>query len=204
MAATDVSQQLRLWAHELAALARTGLDYSTNAFDRERYEHALRIAERIATLVIDGEFTLDRPYLGDLGYVTAKTSCSVAVFDAEGRVCLIERADNGRWALPGGFNDVGETPRENALREVREETGLDAEIEGLVGVYDNRRFNARAPYHIYTLCFRGRVTGGVPTPSIETTEVRFFGPSELPEDMSDMQRTMARDAARAEAAAVYQ
>ncbi|MDP9266148.1 MAG: NUDIX hydrolase N-terminal domain-containing protein [Chloroflexota bacterium] len=190
----EPSQRLRLWAHELAAMARTGLEYGTDPYDRERYARMAGIADGIAAMTIDADFSPERPYLPDLGYTTPKTGCNVAAFDAQGRLCLIQRADNRRWALPGGFCEVGSTPSENALRELREEAGLEAELDSLVGVYDNNRFNSRSPYHIYTCCFRGRVIGGVPTPSIETLDVRFVAPDSLPTDMSDMQRAMACDA----------
>jgi rod shape-determining protein MreB len=86
---------------------------------------------------------------------------------------------------------------------LREETGLEAALEGLVGVYDNRRFASASPYHLYVCCFRGRVTGGAARPSSETTEVRFVDPDALPEDMSAMQQAMTADAA-AGRSAVYQ
>lgn len=188
------SEQLRFYAHELAAMARTGLEYVTNEYDRDRFVRTERIAEGIAMLVIDAEFTPERPYLPDVGTATPKVGCSVAAFDDAGRVVLIRRADNGRWALPGGWAEVGSTPAQNALRELHEETGLEAEIERLVGVYDNRHFGSISAYHIYTVCFRARVTGGDATPSIETPEVVLVAPDELPEDMSALQRAMATDA----------
>ncbi len=199
----EPSQRLRLWAHELAAMARTGLEYATDPYDRERYTRMAGIAEGLAAMTIDSDLSGDRPYLPDVGYVTPKAGCTVAAFDPRGRLCLIQRADNKRWALPGGFCEVGSTPSENALRELREEAGLEAELDSLVGVYDNSRFNGRSPYHIYTCCFRGRVTGGVPTPSIETIDVRFVAPDDLPSDMSDAQRAMVRDALAAVLAARF-
>lgn len=200
------SEQLRYWAHELAAMARTGLEFAANPYDRERFERTMLIAEGIAGLTIDAEFTPERPYLSDVGIATPKTGVTVAAFDERGRVALIKRADNGRWALPGGWAEVGTSPSENALRELREETGLIAEIERLVGVYDNKRFGSPSPYHFYTCLFRVRIAGGEPTPSPDTPEVALVDPNELPENMSDMQRTMARDAAVATATspAAYQ
>ena len=184
-------------------MARTGLEYGTDPYDRERYHRMAGIADGIAELTIDAAFSPERPYLGDHGYVTPKTGCTVAAFDAAGQLCLIQRADNRRWALPGGFCEVGSTPSENALRELREEAGLEAELDALVGLYDNSRFASRSPYHIYTCCFRGRVTAGVPTPSIETLDVGFFPVDSLPGDMSEMQRAMARDATAARPAAWF-
>ena len=201
------SEQLRFWAHELAAMSRTGLEFAANDYDRDRFERSARIAEGIASLVIDDEFTPERPYLDDIGIATPKVGCSVAAFDDAGRVALIKRADNGRWALPGGYAEVGTAPSENAVRELREETGFDGELERLVGVYDNRHFQSTSPYQFYICCFRARIVGGAATPSVETVEVVLTSPEHLPEDMSILQRAMLGDAVAAAASgvpAVYQ
>lgn len=198
------SEQIRFWAHELAAMARTGLEFATNDYDRDRYKRAMSVAEGLASLTIDAEFTTERPYLPDLWMATPKVGCSVAAFDDAGRVVLIKRADNGRWALPGGVAEVGDTPSTNALRELHEETGFDARIERLVGVYDNKTFGSVAPYQFYVCCFRARITGGDATPSVETPEVVLAYPGELPEDMSRLQRTMLADSLLREAPAAYQ
>ncbi len=198
------SEQLRYYAHELAAMARTGLEFANNEYDRDRFIRTERIAAGIAALVIDAEFTPERPYLPDLGIASPKIGCSVAAFDDDGRVALIKRADNGRWALPGGYAEVGSPPSENALRELHEETGFEARLERLVGVYDNMCFGSTSPYHFYICCFRARITGGGATPSLETTEVALADPTELPENMSPLQRTMVADALVVDAPAVFQ
>jgi ADP-ribose pyrophosphatase YjhB (NUDIX family) len=197
------SEQLRFWAHELAAIARTGLEFVTNDYDKDRYERTKAIAEGLASMTIDADFTPERPYLPDLWMASPKVGCSVAAFDDSGRVVLIKREDNGRWALPGGVAEVGASPTENALRELREETGFTAELDGLVGVYDNKAFGSVSPYHFYVMCFRGRVTGGVATPSKETPEVVLVAPGDLPADMSELQRAMLRDAVAAERALAF-
>ena len=201
------SDQLRFWAHELAAMSRTGLEFASNDYDRDRFVRTASIADGIASLVIDAEFTPERPYLADIGVATPKVGCSVAAFDGNGRVALIKRADNGRWALPGGYAEVGTPPSENAVRELREETGFDGELERLVGVYDNRQFHSTSPYQSYICCFRARIVGGDATPSVETVEVILTALDDLPEDLSELQRAMLADAVAAASthgAAVYQ
>ena len=226
------SEQLRFWAHELAAMATTGLEFATNDHDRGRYRRVAAIASDLAAMTIDATFTPERPYLADTGVVSVKVGCFVAVFDDQGRVVLIERSDNGRWALPWGYADVGGSPSENALRELAEETGLaapyplycgvgeantpaadrelaeetglSADIERFVGVYDNRRFGSTAAYHFYTLLFRGRLTGGEARPSAETTQVQLVDPNEAPENMSALQRTMLADAVASAREPVFQ
>src|SRR5256885_1335958 len=201
---TPPSEQLRFWAHELGGMAKAGLLHTTNASDMDRYERMLEIAEAMAALTIDADFVPERPYLPDIGIPTPKTGCNVAAFDDEGRAVLIQRADNRRWALPGGYAEIGSPPSDNALREFKEETGFDAELERLVGVYDNKRFASVSPYQFYICLFRARITGGAAATSAETLDVRLVDPADPPADMSELQRAMLRDAARPGQAAVYQ
>src|SRR5438128_6630860 len=198
------SEQLRFWAHELGGMAKTGLLHVGNAYDRDRYDRMLGIAEAMAALTIDADFTPERPYLPDIGIPTPKVGCSVAAFDDQGRAVVIQRADNRRWALPGGYAEIGSPPSENALRELHEETGFEARLERLVGVYDNKSFGSVAPFQFYICCFRCRITGGQATPSAETTEVVLTDPTSLPENMSLLQRTMLADSLLRDAPAVYQ
>src|SRR4029077_9120773 len=167
------SEQLRFWAHELGGMAKTGWLHTKDSYDTDRYERMLAIAESMAALTIGADFTPDRPYLPDIGIPTPKTGCSVAAFDDAGRAVLIQRSDNLRWALPGGYAEIGSPPSVNALREFREETGFDAELERLVGIYDNKRFASVSPYQFYICLFRARITGGSATTSPETLEVRL-------------------------------
>jgi len=198
------SEQLRFWAHELGGMAKTGLLFVENDYDRDRYQRTLVIAEALAGLTIAADFTPERPYLPDLGIPTPKIGCSVAAFDDAGQVVLIQRSDNKRWALPGGMAEIGSPPSENALRELHEETGFEAEIERLVGIYDNKRFASVSPYQFYICLFRGRITGGAARTSKETLEVRLVDPADPPSDMSELQRTMLRDAASPPPGAVFQ
>jgi ADP-ribose pyrophosphatase YjhB (NUDIX family) len=198
------SEQLRFWAHELGGMAKTGLIHAHDSYDRDRCERILAIAESLAGLTIGAAFTPERPYLPDVGIPTPKVGCSVAAFDGDGRAVLIQRSDNKRWALPGGYAEIGSPPSANALREFREETGFEAELERLVGVYDNKHFSSVSPYQFYICLFRARITGGEATVSPETLDVRLVDPADPPSDMSELQRTMLRDASQAAAAPIYQ
>lgn len=131
---------------ELRIHAKNGLRYADDPYDEYRYE-------RILDLVADyyGEI-LDRPsaetrdrLADDLGYVTPNVGSEAAVFDEDGRLLLVKRADDGTWCLPGGFVDPGESPEKTAVRETREETGLDAQTVDLVGVYHRPPDSETAP-----------------------------------------------------------
>lgn len=196
--------RVRSHAHELAAMAKTGLAYATNDYDRDRYSRVLRIAEELAGMTFPDGLPQDREYERDIGVITPKTGCSAAAFDDGGRLLLIRRADTGRWALPGGWGEVGTPASANALRELREETGFEGVVERLLGIFDNRRLGGTSPYHIWTLLFRVRLTGGEATPSPETPAVAFFARDELPEDMSVFQRALVTHALADAREAVFQ
>ncbi|MCG5462984.1 NUDIX domain-containing protein [Micromonospora sp. MED01] len=112
---------------------------------------------------------------------------TVFVQDEQGRVLLIQRTDNGLWALPGGAQDFGEYIAEAAVRETREETGIVVEVTGVVGIYTN-------PNHVveysdgevrqqFSICFRGRYMSGSPATSDESSAVRWVAHDELDELM---------------------
>jgi ADP-ribose pyrophosphatase YjhB (NUDIX family) len=106
----------------------------------------------------------------------AVPSVTAVVVDA-GRILLVHRADNDLWALPGGGHEVGESIEDTVVREVSEETGMDVEVTGLVGLYTN-------PAHVmayddgevrqqFSLCFQARVLGGRLANSPESKAVRW-------------------------------
>jgi ADP-ribose pyrophosphatase YjhB (NUDIX family) len=111
-------------------------------------------------------------------------SVNVAVTNDSGEVLLIRRSDNDNWALPGGVVDIGESLTQAAVRETREESGIECEITGLSGIYTD-------PGHVmlytsngevrqeFSIVLTARAVGGQPTPSSETTEVRWVPPAEL-------------------------
>jgi ADP-ribose pyrophosphatase YjhB (NUDIX family) len=111
-------------------------------------------------------------------------SANVVVTNEDGEILLIRRSDNDNWALPGGAMDLGESLPEAAVRETAEETGIDVEITGLAGVYTDPRHvilytsNGEVRQE-FSVVFAARPTGGTPTPSAETTEVRWTPVAEL-------------------------
>ena len=116
------------------------------------------------------------------GPVTPFVGCDVFVTDARFHVLLVRRQDNGLWAVPGGCQDLGETPAECARRECREETGF--EIVRLLGVFSSQRYESvHSPWkddEFTHLLFAGEISGGSATASAETTAVAFFDERNLP------------------------
>ncbi|MCA1217848.1 NUDIX domain-containing protein [Streptomyces sp. 8L] len=110
-------------------------------------------------------------------------AASAVVADDHGRILLQHRRDNDLWALPGGGMDLTDSLPGTAVREVKEETGLDVEITGLVGTYtDPKRIIAYTDGEVrrqFNVCFTARITGGQLTISDESTELRFVPPDEI-------------------------
>ncbi|MFI9581187.1 NUDIX domain-containing protein [Streptomyces sp. NPDC052236] len=110
-------------------------------------------------------------------------AASAVVTDDQGRILLQRRCDNDLWALPGGGMEMTDSLPGTAVREVKEETGLDVKIMGLVGTYtDPRHVIAYTDGEVrrqFNVCFTARVTGGELAISDESTELRFIAPGDL-------------------------
>ncbi len=159
-------------ADELRAIAANGLHYAKDPYDLERYRHLRELATSLLGLVDERSIVeLKRILHEDVEAHTPMVAVDGAVFDDDGRLLLAKRADTGLWCMPGGASDVGESPSAGAVREVREETGLDVRATRVIGVFDNRSFGRRSvARHAYYLVFECEVLGGTLTTSIETTD----------------------------------
>jgi ADP-ribose pyrophosphatase YjhB (NUDIX family) len=106
---------------------------------------------------------------------------NVVVVNHAGAILLIRRTDNGNWALPGGGIDLGESVAQAAVRETFEEPGIECAITGIVGIYsDPKRVIFYTSNGELSIVLTARLLGGQPTPSSESSEVRWVPESELP------------------------
>jgi ADP-ribose pyrophosphatase YjhB (NUDIX family) len=114
-----------------------------------------------------------------------RVAVSAFVLDDAGRLLMIRRTDNDLYAIPGGGQEVGETVAQAVVREVAEETGIDVEVTGVIGIYSN-------PAHVvayddgevrqeFSICFRATPTGGQPQTSSESSEVEWVTRERLDE-----------------------
>lgn len=127
-------------ARELQALAQTGLMYCKDPFDRERYERIRAMAVDMLSTQVDAPAGQVSRLLS-AGYPTPKLDTRAAIFDEEGRI-LMTHENSGEWSLPGGWVDENQSIRSNAVKEVKEETGLDVRGERLIAVQDCANHNA--------------------------------------------------------------
>jgi ADP-ribose pyrophosphatase YjhB (NUDIX family) len=183
------------WSEALAGIARTGLGFSDNTYERERFEEVLAVAADIrhaaghpydpAQLVVEWMKSVGS---GVPGYVTPKVAVGAVVGDDQGRLLLVKRADSGIWLYPTGWADVGYSPAEVVRKEVHEETGIECEVERLIAVFDGMRQGfSRIP--LYSLVFLCRATGGtLAAHPLECADVGWFGPDELPSPLAGADR----------------
>jgi ADP-ribose pyrophosphatase YjhB (NUDIX family) len=176
-----------LWAREIQALAQTGLAFTRDMFDRERYERLRSLAAEImADHMGMAAPTIEATFVQQTGYATPKLGVRGAAF-LDDRILLVrEVADDHRWTLPGGWADVNESPAEAVAREVREEAGIEVRPSKLAAVWDQARHahNVVRPFHVWRLFFLCEIIGGKPECGPETSEVAFFSEDELPAELS--------------------
>jgi glycerol-1-phosphatase len=131
--------------------------------------------------------------------MTIRPGVGAVIFDGD-RVLLQRRDDNGRWGLPGGGVDAGESVVAAVVREVREETGLDVEPLRLIGVYSDPANHQVIAYpdgnviHYVSAVFECAIRGGTLACGPESLELGFFAPDALPDDTLAISRIRIVDA----------
>lgn len=176
--------QWLIWARELQAIAQTGITFSKNPYDTERYEQMRALAARMMAAYGNSEpERIEDLFRAQTGYATPKVDVRGAVFREDTVLLVSELIDNGRWTLPGGWADVNLTPSENAIREVQEEAGLAVRAKKLAIVCDRDKAGHTDPYpfHIYKMFFVCEEAGVATKKEGETGEARFFPITALPE-----------------------
>ena len=180
MSETETPAWLR-WAREIQAISQIGLYYSKNQYDEINFSRLMEIAAEMAAAHSNLDQTTAMTVFGSQpGYATVKVDVRGALV-RDSQLLLVKERRDGRWCMPGGWADVGETPSEMVSREVWEESGFTVVPERIVGVYDaNRAGRPLSFFHAYKILFLCRITGGTARPSEETEAVEFFDFETLP------------------------
>lgn len=168
------------WAVRLQALAQNGLAYTTNPFDKERFEEIRQIAAEMLVEpsgqpleVVAGLFA------SETGYQTPKLDTRAAIFQGD-KILLVQEAD-GRWSLPGGWCDVDCSAMDNTVKEAKEEAGLDVEAYRLVAILDKHKNQpSRMVHHVTKVFFLCKSLGGQFVPNSETLASGYFALDQLP------------------------
>ena len=165
---------------ELRIIGQNGLRYADNHHDERRYGRILDlVAEHYGeTLAVSSDEVRER-FAEEVGHITPKIAAGAAIFDDDGRILLMKRADSGEWMVPGGFLDPGEGPERAAVRETKEETNLDVRVTTLVGAH----YQPATEHHVNEavglvyLCER---LGGTLRGSEESSDLGYWHIEDIP------------------------
>ena len=193
------TRQLARWSEALAAIARTGLGFTESLYERERFEEVLHVAAdmKVAVNQVLGSTLREQDHfvqewlesvgVGVPGYVTPKVAIGAIVGNDAGELLLVQRADSKIWLYPTGWADVGYSPAEVAVKEVLEETGIEAEARRVVGVIDGQRMGF-SRFGMYMLLFHLQAVGGeLQCHPLECADVGWFARDALPEKTAGLQ-----------------
>jgi ADP-ribose pyrophosphatase YjhB (NUDIX family) len=183
------------WSEALSGIARTGLGFTKSLYEQERFEEVLKVAADIRVAAgheLESEVLVEEwlKQVGDgvPGYVTPKVAIGAVVGNEAGEILLVRRADSGVWLYPTGWADIGYSASEVAVKEVLEETGIEAEPLRLIAVLDGLRLGfTRIP--LYSLVFLCRALGGeLKGHPLETSDVGWFAQDKLPQPLAGWER----------------
>ena len=169
------------WAIELQSLAQAGLTYGKDVYDKERYERRREISAEMLSYKTDISIEKVKDlFCNEHGYQTPKLDTRAAIFSDE--KILLVKEKNGKWSLPGGWVDVNLSIKENTVKEVKEESGLDVAADSIIAVQDRAKHNlpvyAYGVCKVFVLCY---VIGGSFKENIETIGFDYFSEDELPQ-----------------------
>ena len=175
-------KELITLAQRIRSLSQTGLSYTQNDYEIERCRELINISNRI-TSIVSGirEEEIDALYMPVKEYVTPKVDIRAVVFNDQDEVLLVREKVDGRWSMPGGWSDVGYTPKEVAIKETKEETGLDVSVERLLAVMDKRcHAHPSSTFYIYKMFILCRILGGGFNETFDIMDKGFFPLDSLP------------------------
>jgi ADP-ribose pyrophosphatase YjhB (NUDIX family) len=176
-------------AKRLQAIAQSGLYFTESQYDRDRYQEISDISVDILHKLTDEPiekinalFASERD-----GYQTPKVDIRAVIFNEQGEILLVKEKADGKWALPGGWADVGCTPKEVAIKEVREETGLIVSVLRVLAIMDKRCHpHPIQPWYVYKIFILCEKTSGeLYHGTTETSAVAYFDKDHIPELSED-------------------
>ncbi|WP_062105458.1 NUDIX hydrolase [Bacillus niameyensis] len=176
-----MSQKWLEWARRIQALSQAGLAFSKDIYDIERFEELRKISVEIMTEYTDMkmEKVIDL-FANETGYQTPKIDVRGVIFREE-KILMVKEKNDDKWALPGGFCDIGLSPAENIVKEIQEEAGYITQTKKLLALFDaNQHPHPPQPYHYYKIFIECEIIGGQGLSGVETSDVRFFAEKELP------------------------
>ena len=175
MNASDFAKYLQ----RMIALTDTGLTFTKDPFDRERYEDLRGLLSEM----LNQASNLDSEEVAEVlkttsAYATPLMDVRAWIVEDE-KICLVRGQGENDWALPGGFGEVGYSPTENILKEIEEETGFEAKVERLLAVFDTNRFQLQSKQYA-KFVFECKLLAGQFQENQEIADLQFFAIDQLP------------------------
>ena len=167
------------YLQRMIALTDTGLTFTKDPFDRERYEDLRSLLSEMLNQASD----LDAEEVAEVlkptsAYATPLMDVRAWIVEDE-KICLVRGRGENDWALPGGFGEVGYSPTENILKEVEEETGFKVKVERLLAVFDTNRFQLQSKQYA-KFVFECKLLDGQFQKNQEIAALQFFAIDQLP------------------------
>ena len=174
-------------AKRLKAIADVGLLYCKNEYDKERYAEIQDISLQLLSGASGQDVVeLKERFSTAVDYPTAKVDIRGFLLSPQDEILLVREGADGKWSLPGGWADVGYTPKEIVVKEMKEETGLDVTAERLLAVFDKRMHpHPPQPFYVYKMVFLCRAASVVVTKGFDVLDVQYFPINALPELSED-------------------
>ena len=168
--------------NKLISLSNIGLLYCNNEYDKERYEEIRHISLRLLSELSSHDISLLKdafPIAKD--YPTAKVDIRGMLVSPEGKILFVQESIDGKWALPGGWADIGHSPKEVITKEFKEETGLDVIPQRLLAVFDKRKhLHPLQPFHVYKMVFYCKAISSEINKGFDVLDVQFFDIHNIP------------------------
>ena len=167
---------------KVKSLADAGLVYNQENYDAERYEELRQLALEMMALVGDTSVEkLTDFFIPETDYPTPKVDVRGIVVNEKMELLMVKEQVDGAWTLPGGWADIGMTPAEVVVKEMREESGLEVRPERLCAIFDKRCYDHPPQAHyVYKIFFHCEVINGDFDPNFDIQDVGYFGIENLP------------------------
>ncbi|OJE46619.1 ADP-ribose pyrophosphatase [Bacillus proteolyticus] len=177
------------WVKQIQSIAQAGLMYSKDVYDIERFQQLRDISVSMMSHYTNTDWeVVVNLFASETGYQTPKVDIRAVIFQNEKLLFVKEKSDR-KWALPGGWADIGYTPTEVAAKEVLEETGYKVDHFRLLAIFDKEKHQpSPSATHIYKVFIGCEIVGGEKKLSIETEDIDFFSENEIP-DLSIVRNT---------------
>jgi ADP-ribose pyrophosphatase YjhB (NUDIX family) len=178
-----MQQKWLFWAKQLQSIAQAGIEYTTNPFDKERYEMIRSLSIEILREHTEIDSTrLKNLFANETGYQTPKIDVRAAIFNQDNEILMVKENHDSKWSLPGGWADIELSLYQNTIKEAKEEAGADIKPKRIIAILDrNKHINDDFPYSVYKIFVECDLIKTEFSHNIETLEYGFFKSKSLPE-----------------------